>query len=69
MKNNLLTLCAKKILMLGIIIITYSSSLFAQTTISTQVGSTNYTGGNGLSGNTGVTFVLENTSGGPINLT
>lgn len=69
MKNNLLTLCAKKILMLGIIIITYSSSLFAQTTISTQVGSTNYTAGNGLSGNCGITFVVENNSGGPINLT
>ncbi len=69
MKNNLLTLCGKKILLLGIIIIIYSSNLFAQTTISTQVGSTNYTGGNGLAGNTGVTFVVENTSGGPINLT
>ncbi len=70
MKHNLLTLCSKKIIMLGIIIITYASTnLFAQTTISTQVGSTNYTGGNGLTGNTGVTFVVENNSGGPINLT
>jgi hypothetical protein len=42
---------------------------FSQTTISTQVGSTNYTGGNGLTGNVGVTFVVENASGGPINIT
>ncbi len=47
----------------------FSSISFSQTTISTQVGSTNYTAANGLSGNSGITFVVENTSGGPINIT
>lgn len=55
--------------MLGVIIITTSKESLSQTTISTQVGSTNYTAGNGLSGNCGITFVVENNSGGPINLT
>lgn len=69
MKHNLLKLCGRLILLLGIIIIISGRESFSQTTISTQVGSTNYTAGNGLSGNTGITFVVENNSGGPINLT
>lgn len=69
MRNNLLRLCMNLMIVLGVIIITSNSKLYAQTTISTQVGSTNYTAGNGLTGNTGITFVVENNSGGPINLT
>lgn len=53
-----------------LIVLTFTSnSLYAQTTISTQVGSTGYTGANGLSGACGITFVIENTSGNPMNLT
>jgi len=40
----------------------------AQTTITTEAG-TNYTGGNGVSGNAAVTFVVENTNAAAIVLT
>lgn len=38
-------------------------------TINTTVGTTNYTGGNGVSGNSCITFVIENNSGAGILLT
>lgn len=37
-------------------------SLLSQTIISTQTGSTNYSGVNGITGNGAVTFVIENTN-------
>ncbi len=67
MKTTLLTRFLLSVTM--VVILFTSNSLFAQTTLSTQVGSTGYTGTNGLSGNCGITFVIENTSGNPMNLT
>src|SRR6185503_643935 len=40
-----------------------------QTTINTTVGSTGYTATNGVTGNSMITFVIENNSGGAILLT
>src|SRR5687767_7282368 len=47
-------------------IILMAMSADGQTTISTYTGSTNYTAANGVSGNSVVTFVIENTSGSDI---
>ncbi len=46
-----------------------ANGVIAQTTINTTVGSTGYTGSNSAGANYAITFVIQNTSGGPINLT
>ena len=56
----------KTIILLAFVV--FNSGLFAQTTISSLVGSSNYTSSNSLASNSGITFVIENTSGDVINL-
>ncbi|MCS6934176.1 MAG: GEVED domain-containing protein [Chitinophagales bacterium] len=44
-------------------------NMWAQTTISSFASGTNYTGANGVSGNSAITFVIQNNSGADIILT
>lgn len=65
MKKSLLQL------RLAIVVAFSAAALFAQaqTTISSFASGTNYTGGNGVSGNSAITFAVQNASGADIILT